>query len=331
MTEPISKRKQLQPFGNTKAQEAALRREALRTMGRQEAFDKGYITVKDLDDEELRSGRCRDLHTGLIPTTKGTTALIPQERYDEMVAEHELRYKQKLREQLDNALQTMVDIMGDDTVEPKDRFEAAKYLFERSAGKTPNTVNVNITRAPWEDLLNAVSGIAPITRAEHRKLGAGIIDAEFEDIPDDQQGNAEDAVQREDVPYSSTTHAGDVVESVPQGRPTTKAEDLPYGTADTPQSGTPERENPNRIKPERPVSARTQPPLVTDDHPLSYAQQASNQVDLQARRKAARDKIQAAKKARKVAWHTGSSAIKDEITGTQVDENGQVSFEQGEK
>ena len=136
---PVSIPRQLKPFGGVYGQEAwkKHREHAIRTRSRQYCFDHGFITAKDLDDEELVAGKCRD-GNGRIPKTNGKTETIPRELYDEMVAEHELRYKQKLRANLDSMLDIMVDIAQDDTVEPRDRFEAAKYLFERTAGKTPD-------------------------------------------------------------------------------------------------------------------------------------------------------------------------------------------------
>ena len=92
-------------------------------------------------------------------------------------------------------LDIMVDIAQDDTVEPRDRFEAAKYLFERTAGKTPDTVNVTVKQAPWEELLSQVAGIAPMNRDEHRRLGVGIVDAEV--VEDDEEEAQEEALAQE--------------------------------------------------------------------------------------------------------------------------------------
>lgn len=260
----IVKHKQMRPFGADKAHALMMKREAIRTLPRQVAFDRGYLTVKDLDDEELRYGRCRD-ETGHIPKNGRKTELIPQERFDEMIAEHEMRFKQKLRQNLDDMLEIAIEIAKDPTVEPRDRFEASKYLMERVVGKTPETVNVNIKAAPWEELMGQVTGIAPMSRSEHRQLqGAGIVDAEVVDIQEDgsehdqadvpitddqgQRDNipdpeAQDPVQPQDLPENDTSAPIPPVVSVHQARPS------------EPDSGQPVQSQPQS----QPQATNTQP------------------------------------------------------------------------
>jgi hypothetical protein len=321
------------PFGQTQAHKLLIKEEALRTLTRQECFDKGYLTVKDLDDEELRYGRCRD-ESGHIPVKNGKkTVLLPQDKYDEMIAEHELRYKQKLRQRTDEMLDIMVSIAEDDTVEPRDRFEAAKYLFERTAGKTAETVNVNVRQAPWEGLLSDVTGIGSITRAEHRRMteedgSAGIIDVEFVD---------EDSVQPEDVPEAGEDSAEPHMVQVHQPRP-----EQPAGPTDVPQAplvrkvvdGEPTFDR----DPATERSTEHAPVEVDDPDPITqygsrrteakdYAQQAREAQALAQRRKESRERIQQAKKQRKIDRATGADAIKDEITGATIGEDGKLTFD----
>lgn len=203
------------PFGQSEAQKLRNKQQALATYTRQECFNMGYLTVKDLDDEELRYGRCRD-ENGNIPE-RGSTRMnmIPQAKFDEMVAEHELRFKEKLRQNLDTMLGVMIKIATDDTAEPRDQFEAAKYLFERTAGKTAEVVSHTVELKPWEGMLTDITGVGAISRAEHRRMkeeghSAGIIDVEFED---------EDAVQPEGVPPTGEATAEPDVVQVHQPRP----------------------------------------------------------------------------------------------------------------
>jgi hypothetical protein len=308
--EPVE-RKQLKPLFRNREAEEALKKEAFAKLTRQELFEQGFIKVADLDDEELRYGRCRDTNTGIIPGKTTKTELIPKALYDEMVAEHEARFKQKLRQNLDDMLDGMVEIAKDDTVEPKDRLEAMKYLIDRTAGRATEHVSVQVHHAPWEELLNDVSGIAPVTRDQHRQLQRGIIDVEV--VDEEEAGELGEAERSSDVP--------------PQ-----PPEPTPYGTADTPNSPSkPKEEKYTGQLSARPPSAKypsQEQPLVTkDQHQLSYAEQARNQELLAERRAAAKKRIQGAKKARKVARAMGADAIKDEITGTTVGEDGQVSFE----
>jgi hypothetical protein len=287
--------RELKPFGGLNGQEAwkKAREQALRTRSRQYCFDHGFITAKDMDDEELVAGRCRD-ENGRIPRTAGKTELIPRELYDEMVAEHELRYKQKLRMNLDKMLDIMVDIADDDTVEPRDRFEAAKYIFERTAGRTPETVNVTVKQAPWEELLSQVAGIAPMSRDEHRQMGAGIVDAECVEVDDEGHEVVVDTEGEEVAEY--------------------------WTEGDVPAPGDKPKE-PYQDDPELNYGRRA-------DEKRSYAQQAQDAQSLAKRRKEAKDKIRNATKQRKIARAVGADAIKDEITGINVEEDGKLRFEQ---
>ena len=304
--------RQLKPFGGVYGQQAweQAKDKAIRTRSRQYCFDHGFITAKDLDDEELVAGRCRN-ENGVIPKKSGKTELIPRELYDEMVAEHELRYKQKLRQNLDRMLDVMVGIADDDTVEPRDRFEAAKYIFERTAGKTPDTVTVSIKRAPWEDLLSQVAGIAPMNRDDHRRLGVGIVDAEVvedgeeeaqeEALGEERGQNFDPYVQRPDRPAAAA--------------PTTVPTERPTGP------GAEYVEEPYQDEPELNYGRRA-------DEKRSYAQQAQDAQSLARRRKEAKQKIQNATKQRKIARAVGADAIKDEITGVDLGEDGKIRFEQ---
>lgn len=358
-TRPVTTKKMLQPFGgiNAAASRQQLKEKALLTMTRQECFDLGYLTVKDLDDEELRYGRCRD-RNGKIPTTNGKTELIPKEQYDAMVMEHELRFKQKLRQNLDDMLDVMVDVAKDDTVEPRDRFEAAKYLFERVAGRTPETVNVNVKTAPWEDLLNQVTGIAAMTRAEHRQMdNAGIVEADWYDETSDRPDEAElpehnqDQPQRPiwsqeaaepadverdkvvDVDGQEHTEAKQAVRGyVDNGHPSEEMHRLMAPPSE--QAGAEGLPGPDQRPPGYVANNDKQVPYTDADtyghrkaQSKDYAQQTRDAADLARRRKEARDARNDAKKHRKIARAMGADAIKDEITGATINDDGQVQFE----
>ena len=64
------------------------------------------------------------------------------------------------------------------------------------------------------------------------------------------------------------------------------------------------------------------------DEKRSYAQQAQDAQSLARRRKEAKQKIQNATKQRKIARAVGADAIKDEITGVDLGEDGKIRFEQ---
>lgn len=398
---PGVQRKVLKPFGTDAARALTTKEHALKTLSRQECFDKGFITVKDLDDEELRFGRCRD-ENGFIPGKDSytqidpktgrpkprKTELIPKERYDELVAEHELRFKQQLRQRADEMIDIIVDIATDDTVEPKDRLDAAKYVFEWTAGKPAQNVNVNIKSAPWEDLLNQVTGIAPMTRAQHRELmqsdqAAGIVEAEFEEIddqpytPEEQNAHQEaesqgsEAGQPSQAPgerADSPDDPGFATESQSGSQPGQR-QDLgdthstsELGPADT-QAGihTPpepftQKDGPTaqaldydieQVRAERlqgTIEVDNDKPVYINEGDIqrqpdpyqghrkaqakSYAEQARAAQELAERRKLAKQRLQQAKKQRKINRALGADAIKDEITGVEVDQDGQISWGQ---
>jgi len=378
MTTPATRKASLAPFKLSDADKLKLKEEALRTHTRQECFEMGILTVKDLDDEELVKGRCRD-HTGRIPTRNKHTELIPAERYDEMVKEHEMRYKQRLRQYLNGALDVAVEIMEDDTVEPRDRLEAAKWITERSAGKSVEHVEHTVEMKPWEGLLTDITGIGAISRARHRELsaegaGAGIIDVEVVD---------EDAVSPEGVPMAGQMDAGPDVVPVHQPRPNESDREHAPSTSPAGEGPIPRAEDDERrsdvhhgevqrgqvgAAADRLAEIRSWPPVgqepdavkfvdgersfehdpaakaadrpVVDEVPdpyeaygsrrtqaKGYADQVRDAETLAARRRAAKDRVQNAKKARKIARATGADAILDDITGATVAEDGSVTFE----
>lgn len=156
-------------------------REAARNMTRQEMFNRGLIQVSELDDDELVAGRCRG-PDGKIPKVTRTLGDIPRDLYEEMIAEHHRRTHELYRQQLNNALNTMVECMTDPAAEWRDRNDAAKYITERVMGKPQERVNVTVTKAPWEELMGDV---AHITREQHQALKAGTIDAEVVELPEE--------------------------------------------------------------------------------------------------------------------------------------------------
>ena len=330
----------LKPFFQAKIEQAELARKAA-NMTRQEMFDHGFLTVADLDDEELRYGRCRD-RAGRIPRVSNKTQLIPRDLFDEMVLEHERRTDQKLRQQLDVMLDVMIEVATDETVEPRDRLEAAKYLFERVAGKTPERVNVTVQKAPWEELMG---GIAHMTREESRRRREGVVDAEVVEDPGtpqtseneegtepsqsggpvqtDQQEGLIDERQTTDWTHpNSEFNGGDGLgeQSGAFGDEPNLA--LRYHEiahpAFAPTEPTPSHDNPAN-------SSVTMLPHETGA-PDDIAKLVQAQAELAERRKDARKRIQDAKKRRKIARATGADAWGGKSIDFEVESDGQVVF-----
>src|SRR6516162_5593132 len=242
-----------------------------RKMTRQDMFNNGLLTVADMDDEELRCGRRRD-GNGRIPKVTKTMEMVPRDLYDEMVAEHQRRTHEKFRQQLDAALDTMVEIMTDQTAEPRDRADAAKYLMERVIGKTPERVQVAVAKAPWEEIAMEVGRL---TRAEHEQRQVGnYVDAEVvEDVPDDNQPDL--AGQRLDEPSA------------------TADEPVPVDPAFAPAPAAPSHDKPASSNPVVQVANAAKP---TNSQVLAW--RACDAEQLRAMRKAAKKRIQDAKKRR---------------------------------
>jgi hypothetical protein len=289
-------------------QEASAKLDAdeLARLSRQEAFDRGFLSVEDLDDEELRAGRCRD-ETGNIPRVAGKTNTIPRDQYDEMVAEHEKRFNQRLRERLDTMIDVICNVATDDTVEPRDRLEAAKYIFERVAGKTPERVQVNVSKAPWEDMLG---GIAKITREQSHALRQGVIDAEV--VTQDIHADDADGMGSLDA---------EVVVDVP----------VPNPESQQPKQVVPDEVFEHRYAPVPPVEDHNAPGNSASTMPTqpppgwqpgdTWQDIAAKQKDLAQRRKEARERIKNAKKRRIIKRTTGADAWQGhEIVATEVEQ-----------
>ena len=289
-------------------------------MTRQQAFNAGYIPVTELDDEELRVGRCRAAN-GKIPRVGSRTEVLSKQLYDNMIQEHFKRSNEKLRSQLDVALATMVDIMQDDTCEPKDRMEAAKYLYERVAGKTPERVQVAVTRQPWEEVLG---GIAHISQAESQAIRSGqpIVDAEVVDAEEDSESY--------EHPHSANGKASEPEYRSEASEPDTSPVERPYYDLNGDPLVGDQRITPALYMPghEQPQNNSATAPLVTN---TGYANsevlrdEVEAAKELAARRKAARKQIQDAKKRRAIARATGQDA-KGHTTIEMTESDGKIQF-----
>lgn len=323
------------------------------TMSRQELLENGYLAVQDMDDEELRVGRCRN-SKGHIVSAGARTKMLPRDLYDAMVAEHLQRTQEKLRGQMDVALGTMIDVMTDDTVEPDVRLKASQYLYERVAGKTPERVSVSVRQEPWEEV---IGGISQMTRAQSKAMREGAIDAEVVEDPvqaaDErsepnptgpqaraEQGEAGDA----EAQFSDTARPSGGAPTGPiQGTGGSPAREVPAdapgaeslreptpaeiaGIVDPELMGDlriqPATEVPNAVVPESTSATAVVAPPTNADMLRARAAEAK---ELAERRKAARKKIQDAKKKRAIKRATGQDALQPkEIKLTE--NNGRIQF-----
>lgn len=152
----------------------------------------GFLKPEDLDDEEIAYGCAREYdedpnvplykhiarrqrrggnkrRTNALSSTQTSNQAqqLPLEIYTAIQQEHTRRANQYLRANVNEALNVITDIMGDETCEPRDRMDAAKYIIERVHGKTPEKVNVTVEKAPWEEVF---TDLATVTRQVSRNL-----------------------------------------------------------------------------------------------------------------------------------------------------------------
>lgn len=131
-------------------------------------FMRGEITVRDLDDEELKRGRFRDSDGKF----RGRSAsLIPAEFHEEVMRRMLERGTEKIQHDFITAIETVVDVMKystDDAV----RLRAANVIIERYAGKTADRVDLTVAVKPWEQTLKGIMKAPP-----PELLQLGVIDA----------------------------------------------------------------------------------------------------------------------------------------------------------
>jgi len=125
---------------------------------RVQALLDGTLDISELDDEELARGYPRSKNG----TFQGNRPkVIPTMMYNRMRKELFDRADTKLRSGLMDAATLMTNVINNDKVDPKVRMDAAKWVFERMMGKTPDRIEFGAD-SPFMDLLEKIQrGPAP--------------------------------------------------------------------------------------------------------------------------------------------------------------------------
>ena len=145
---------------------------------RADAIRRQEIRVEDLDDEELIRGQVRDADGHF---RHGPLRQIPREFHDELMRRILDRGLEKLRSSYLSAIDVIVDgIVEDRTVDIRLRYDAAKYVIERLAGRTPERVEVGVEMKKWETVMTKI--IKEIPGAD-QPIDADIIDEDEEEDP----------------------------------------------------------------------------------------------------------------------------------------------------
>ena len=156
--EQTAKGKSALDAGREKAHEATRARAASRraaraanpdAKSRHQMLMDGELSVRDLDREELKAGRGRDIDGEL----KGRVAPIPQRIVAKMHQEIFRLHGEIMRSALVDATDTLVELANSPEVKDEVRIKAAAILLERNVGKVPQDIRVG-SIDPWEQILD---------------------------------------------------------------------------------------------------------------------------------------------------------------------------------
>jgi hypothetical protein len=134
--------------------------ERIENLDRVQKFMAGFLTVAELDDDEVIGAFVRNDDGRPITTEKMGTRF-----QQEMVKELMNRMQRFMTMKLPNMLKVLADLAESDFVEPADRYKAATWLAERVLGKVPEVIYHGSTEQPYERMLSLASG----SREEHRR------------------------------------------------------------------------------------------------------------------------------------------------------------------
>lgn len=107
----------------------------------------GSLPIEELDDEELARGYPRASDGSF----RNPPVIIPRAIHARMMRVLFERANQKLKQNLGAAADTMVSIMNDPAVDTKVKMDAAKWLIERTMGKTPD-ITISVDEKRYENL-----------------------------------------------------------------------------------------------------------------------------------------------------------------------------------
>lgn len=132
---------------------------------------RGEMSVEDMDDEELLHMRFKNKNgqfQGRPPAAVPRELAVAAQR--ELLKRGQKRFETSFLE----AINLMGDLLKMDDVDDRVRLDAAKYIVERVAGKTPDKVEVS-GDAPWQVILQKI--IVPQEGAQ-REAAAAVIPGE---------------------------------------------------------------------------------------------------------------------------------------------------------
>ena len=131
----------------------------MESLSRYRQFQAGYLTVDDLDDEELAHCGFRSKN-GNIHKPKN----VPREVIGAFQKAIFDRATTELKHHTVGAAKTMARLATDPSVDDNIQFKAAQDILDRNLGRAQQVISLT-TDAPWEEVF---SGIATLSREESR-------------------------------------------------------------------------------------------------------------------------------------------------------------------
>lgn len=147
----------------------ASRRAAPKPKSRLQQLIDGEITVDDLDDEEIKRRRPRNLQGNFNgPGPK----MLPRILLNSMDVEFRRRIQSKLDEHADEAVAALRDVANNKQAQAQARVNAAAIMLDRAIGKVPDQLVQEVRVREFEDfegILVDVSDDELAKRRERRK------------------------------------------------------------------------------------------------------------------------------------------------------------------
>lgn len=166
----------LHPLDQIPRDEDTIAGNAPESMTRYQQFLAKYITVEDLDDEEILNFGFRD-GSGRIFKPKN----IPRELVNEITKAIYDRALHEIKSNAVEAAKTLANIMMDPNNDATIRLKAAESILDRSIGKAPQQLNIS-AGAPWEEIFESIT---TATREQSRAKRGNVIDADVVAPEDD--------------------------------------------------------------------------------------------------------------------------------------------------
>lgn len=132
----------------------------------------GQEDLSQWEDEELRMGQKRAKNgrfSGAPPK------IVPKAVHDELVRRTLANAQNLMRENLETAVQVLVEIIQGQDTEDKDRLRAISMIMDRVMGKAPERVEVSVEK-PWMQAIT--EGIVPFEQT--------ILEVDSEEADDDE-------------------------------------------------------------------------------------------------------------------------------------------------